>query len=48
MIMGLFGGTVFPLAMGYAADAAGQLGAGGNDRRGNLYPLLHNKNQKEA
>ena len=27
MIMGLFGGTVFPLAMGYAADAAGQLGA---------------------
>ena len=27
MIMGLFGGTVFPLAMGYAADAAGQAGA---------------------
>lgn len=27
MIMGLFGGTVFPLAMGYAADAAGQSGA---------------------
>ena len=27
MIMGLFGGTVFPLAMGYAADAAGQVGA---------------------
>ena len=27
MIMGLFGGTVFPLAMGYAADAFGQLGA---------------------
>ncbi len=27
MIMGLFGGTVFPLAMGYAADAAGQNGA---------------------
>ena len=27
MIMGLFGGTVFPLAMGYAADAVGQLGA---------------------
>lgn len=27
MIMGLFGGTVFPLAMGYAADATGQVGA---------------------
>lgn len=27
MIMGLFGGTVFPLAMGYAADAFGQIGA---------------------
>lgn len=27
MIMGLFGGTVFPLAMGYAADAFGQFGA---------------------
>ena len=27
MIMGLFGGTVFPLAMGYAADTAGQNGA---------------------
>jgi len=25
--MGLFGGTVFPLAMGFAADAAGQVGA---------------------
>ena len=27
MIMGLFGGTIFPLAMGYAADAVGQHGA---------------------
>jgi len=27
MIMGLFGGTVFPLAMGYAADEMGQAGA---------------------
>lgn len=27
MIMGLFGGTIFPLAMGYAADAVGQAGA---------------------
>lgn len=27
MIMGLFGGTIFPMAMGIAADTAGQLGA---------------------
>lgn len=27
MIMGLFGGTIFPLAMGYSADAVGQVGA---------------------
>lgn len=27
MIMGLFGGTVFPLAMGIASDALGQVGA---------------------
>lgn len=27
MIMGLFGGTVFPLAMGFASDAVGQAGA---------------------
>lgn len=27
MIMGLFGGTVFPLIMGFAADAVGQAGA---------------------
>ena len=27
MIMGLFGGTVFPLLMGFAADAIGQIGA---------------------
>lgn len=27
MIMGLFGGTIFPLAMGFAADEAGQDGA---------------------
>lgn len=27
MIMGLFGGTIFPLAMGFAADAVGQIGA---------------------
>ena len=27
MIMGLFGGTVFPLLMGFASDAIGQTGA---------------------
>ncbi len=27
MIMGLFGGTIFPLIMGYASDAVGQIGA---------------------
>ena len=27
MIMGLFGGTVFPLIMGFASDAFGQVGA---------------------
>ncbi len=27
MIMGLFGGTIFPLAMGFAADSVGQTGA---------------------
>ena len=27
MIMGLFGGTIFPLFMGFASDATGQLGA---------------------
>lgn len=27
MIMGLFGGTIFPLAMGFAADSTGQAGA---------------------
>jgi fucose permease len=27
MIMGLFGGTIFPLAMGYASDMIGQAGS---------------------
>ena len=27
MIMGLFGGTIFPLFMGFASDAMGQAGA---------------------
>ena len=27
MIMGLFGGTIFPLLMGYASDLIGTVGA---------------------
>lgn len=41
MIMGLFGGTVFPLAMGYAADAVGQAGAVGVMIVGVAYLLLY-------
>lgn len=41
MIMGLFGGTVFPLAMGYAADAIGQVGAVAVMTVGVLYLLYY-------
>ena len=41
MIMGLFGGTVFPLAMGFAADAMGQIGAVAVMSAGVLY-LMYN------
>ena len=41
MIMGLFGGTIFPLAMGYAADATGQAGAVGIMTLGVLYLLYY-------
>ncbi len=41
MIMGLFGGTVFPLAMGYAADAVGQAGAVGVMAAGVIYLLYY-------
>lgn len=41
MIMGLFGGTIFPLAMGYAADAVGQAGAVGVMVLGVLYLLYY-------
>lgn len=41
MIMGLFGGTVFPLAMGYAADAAGQTGAVAVMTAGVIYLLYY-------
>lgn len=41
MIMGLFGGTIFPLAMGYAADAFGQIGAVAIMTVGTLYLLIY-------
>jgi fucose permease len=41
MIMGLFGGTIFPLAMGYAADAAGQAGAVAVMAAGVIYLLFY-------
>lgn len=41
MIMGLFGGTIFPLAIGYAADAMGQAGAIGVMAVGVIYLLLY-------
>jgi len=41
MIMGLFGGTVFPLAMGFVADATGQAGAVGVMTVGVFYLLYY-------
>ena len=41
MIMGLFGGTVFPLAMGYASDAVGQWGAVAVMTVGVIYLLFY-------
>lgn len=41
MIMGLFGGTIFPLAMGFAADALGQIGAIGVMSIGVAYLLYY-------
>ena len=41
MIMGLFGGTVFPLAMGFAADIYGQIGAVAVMTAGVIYLLYY-------
>lgn len=41
MIMGLFGGTIFPLAMGFAADAMGQVGAVAVMAAGVAYLILY-------
>lgn len=40
MIMGLFGGTIFPLAMGVASTAMGQVGAVGVMTLGVIYLLI--------
>jgi fucose permease len=48
MIMGLFGGTVFPLAMGYAADAIGQAGAVAVMTVGVVYLLYYTLKIKKA
>lgn len=48
MIMGLFGGTVFPLAMGYAADAVGQAGAVAVMTVGVIYLMYYTLRIKKA
>lgn len=46
MIMGLFGGTLFPLAMGFASDAMGHAGAVGVMAVGVAYLLAYIRNVK--
>lgn len=48
MIMGLFGGTIFPLAMGFMADAMGQAGAVAVMTIGVAYLLLYSLKLKKA
>ena len=48
MIMGLFGGTIFPLLMGFASDAAGQAGAVAVMAVGVLYLFTYIKQLKTA
>lgn len=47
MIMGLFGGTVFPLFMGFASDAAGQDGAVAVMAIGVIYLLIYTMKLKK-
>lgn len=47
MIMGLFGGTVFPLVMGFASDAIGQAGAVAVMAVGVAYLILYIRNIKQ-
>ena len=44
MIMGLFGGTIFPLLMGFASDAMGQAGAVSVMAVGVLYLFIYARN----
>jgi fucose permease len=46
MIMGLFGGTIFPLLMGVASDAMGQAGAVAVMAIGVIYLFTYIKNVK--
>ncbi len=47
MIMGLFGGTVFPLAMGVASDAIGaEWRCGGDDCRSYLFVDVYLENKE--
>ena len=48
MIMGLFGGTIFPLAMGFASDAMGQAGAVAVMTIGVAYLLIYTLKIKKA
>ena len=48
MIMGLFGGTVFPLLMGFASDAMGQIGAVAVMAVGVVYLFTYIKQLKTA
>ena len=48
MIMGLFGGTVFPLLMGVASDAVGQSGAVAVMTVGVLYLIAYTLKMKKA
>lgn len=41
MIMGLFGGTIFPLAMGYASDMMGQAGSVAVMTVGSIYLVVY-------
>ncbi len=48
MIMGLFGGTIFPLLMGFASDAVGQAGAVAVMAVGVIYLFTYIKQLKPA
>lgn len=48
MIMGLFGGTIFPLLMGFASDAAGQNGAVAVMAVGVIYLLVYTMKLKKS